>query len=125
MEAAVHAPMPMLDVSIWDCAGCTVVELTGELDVFSVRGLRQDLAALPLRLVVFDLSALEFCDSSGLGLMVGTFKRLRDTGGGLVLVGVREHLNKVLRITGLHTKVLQTAASLEEAAAVLAEAHAR
>jgi len=67
---------------------------------------------------VLDLSGLDFCDSSGLGVMVGLHKRLRGVDGGLVLAGVGEHLSRVLRVTGL-TKVLATAADVDDACDLL------
>lgn len=127
---ALHVRSPMLDVSVRTEGDALVVELSGELDVYSVYGLRQDLAGLGFaepavpaghrRLLVLDLTSLIFCDSSGLGLIVGTGKRARAAGGGLVLIGVPEHLAKVLRITGL-TKVLPTAGSTGEACDILDE----
>lgn len=50
---------------------------------------------------VVALSGLEFCDSSGLGVLVGAFKRARDREGGLSLFGASTSLLRVLRVTGL------------------------
>jgi anti-sigma B factor antagonist len=66
--------------------------------------------------LVFDLSEVPFCDSSGLGVLVGGFKRTRACGGSFRLTGVSPHLLKTLTITGL-TKVFPVHADVAEAVA--------
>jgi anti-sigma B factor antagonist len=85
--------------------GRLVVRLAGELDIFSAGrlarafGLAQRRAPDPCVLLL--LGGLTFSDSSGLGVLVGTFKRAKARGGAVALVAVPEFLVKVLRITGL------------------------
>lgn len=97
--------------------GRTVVQLAGELDVYSCAQLRAELTELSAagqhRLAV-ELAGLNFCDSSGLGVLVGAMKRARAGDGGLALVQVPDDLMRVLRITGL-TKVLPVFSQLGEA----------
>lgn len=85
--------------------GRAVVRLTGELDIFSVRELAAALGLVQRRApdpgVLFLLDGLAFCDSSGLGVLVGTFKRAKAAGGAVALVAVPGFLVKMLRITGL------------------------
>lgn len=97
--------------------GRTVVQLVGDLDVYSCARLRIALTGLSAagqhRLAV-ELAELDFCDSSGLGVLVGAMKRARAGDGGLALVQVPDNLMRVLRITGL-TKVLPAFSQLGEA----------
>ena len=82
----------------------TVVEVDGEIDVSSVDGLRDRLAELLDRDrtdLIIDLRAVRFMDSTGLGLLVGTLKKVRLAGGQLQLVIDSERLLKVFRITAL------------------------
>jgi anti-sigma B factor antagonist len=51
--------------------------------------------------VVVDLGQVEFLDSTGLGVLVGTLKRLRTVGGTFALVCSRDSVLKIFRITGL------------------------
>jgi anti-sigma B factor antagonist len=51
--------------------------------------------------LVLDLSGVEFMDDSGMGLLVGAAKRLRDKDGCLVLRNVRAEIRRTLEITGL------------------------
>lgn len=84
--------------------GTTVVEVLGEVDVFTAPTLRNEIADLldgGSANLVIDLGGVTFMDSTGLGILVGTQKRLRVGGGRLVVVVTQENLRKVLTITGL------------------------
>ena len=82
----------------------TVVEVDGEIDVSSADALREELSAVLDRDradLVIDLRAVRFMDSTGLGVLVGTLKKVRLAGGQLQLVIDSERLLKVFRITAL------------------------
>lgn len=82
----------------------SVVSVAGEIDVYSAATLRDALAVVvnpPAPQVVVDLRAVEFLDSTGLGVLVGGLKKARSHGGSLRLVCDQERLLKVFRITGL------------------------
>ena len=84
--------------------GHTVVEVHGEVDVYTAPMLRERLIELirgGARSLVVDLSQVDFLDSTGLGELVGALKRLRTAGGVLVLVCPKESLLKIFRITAL------------------------
>jgi anti-sigma B factor antagonist len=85
-------------------AGHLVLEVAGEIDVYTAPQLRERLISLVdggERHVVVDLGRVEFLDSTGLGVLVGALKRLRGAGGELFLVCGQERLLKIFRITGL------------------------
>lgn len=91
-------------VTAEDVDGRTVAHVEGEVDVSSADRVREGLAQLlsdGRTDLVVDLTGVTFMDSTGLGLLVGTLKRARRAGGGLVLVIDSERLLKVFRITGL------------------------
>ena len=82
----------------------TVVEVRGEVDVYTAGALRERLLATiegGARSVVVDLNRVDFLDSTGLGVLVGALKRLKLAGGRLALVCDSEKLLKVFRITAL------------------------
>ena len=82
----------------------TVVEVAGEIDVSSADALRDELSSALERErtdLVIDLRAVQFMDSTGLGVLVGTLKKVRTQGGTLQLVIDNERLLKVLRLTAL------------------------
>jgi len=86
-------------------SGWNVLEVAGALDMDGAPQLR--LALLDLidgdsPLVIVDVEAVDFIDSVGLGALVSALKRTRTAGGELRLVGVKSHMERVLRVTGLH-----------------------
>jgi len=64
--------------------GTSTVHAVGELDMASVARLRECLSMLSGTVVV-DLRAVSFLDSTGVSVLVGERKRLRDDGGELKL----------------------------------------
>lgn len=83
---------------------CAVLRITGEVDVYTAPELRQqviDLVGNGTRHIVGDLRGVEFLDSTGLGVLVGSFKRLRVRQGSLRLVTSGGRVLQLLEITGL------------------------
>lgn len=82
----------------------TVVEVRGEVDLYTAPRLKERLLELigggRVRLAV-DLDGVEFLDSTGLGILIGALKRCREADGALALVAPRDPVLKVLGITGL------------------------
>ena len=108
--------MQLLDVSVTDRPGWTVVTARGQLDVATAPQLRQTLLEQQYgsgRRVALDLSGVEFLDSFGLGVLVGGLRRARSAGGALVLVGASPRITHVLEVTGLDG-VFELAASVDE-----------
>ena len=95
-----------MDVSVhsFEEGGRTVVQVGGEIDVYTAPVLRERLAALHEKgrhELVIDLRAVRFMDSTGLGVLVGVLKRVRLAGGSIALVIDSERVLKVFRITAL------------------------
>lgn len=102
-------------------AGHSVVEVRGEVDVYTSAMLREQLGELidgGARHVVVDLTRVDFLDSSGLGVLVGALKRLRTAGGDLSLVCASGNILKIFRITALD-RVFTLHDSVEAATASL------
>jgi anti-anti-sigma factor len=81
-----------------------VLSVAGELDMHTSAAMQERLDALAVGdapKVALDLSDVPFMDSSSLGLLVSNFKRLRERGGDLAIVGVAGSPQKVLSITGI------------------------
>jgi anti-sigma B factor antagonist len=84
--------------------GYTVVEVRGEVDVYTAPVLRERLVEVidgGAERVVVDLRGVDFLDSTGLGVLIGALKRLRLAGGELGLVCHSAKLLKIFRITAL------------------------
>ena len=84
--------------------GTATVTIRGEVDVYTAPRLRDSLRRISAEdapQVVLDLSAMTFIDSTGLGVIVGAVKRIREDGGTLSLRAPSRSTRKVLDITGL------------------------
>lgn len=84
--------------------GHTVIAVRGELDIATTAALRNRILTIladATTSVVIDLSAVTFCDASGLALLVGTQRRARLQGVAVALAAPRPIVSKLLRITGL------------------------
>jgi anti-sigma B factor antagonist len=55
--------------------------------------------------LVIDVSGLDFCDSTGLGTILGGLRRMREGGGELTITGARGVVLRLLQITGIDTIV--------------------
>jgi anti-sigma B factor antagonist len=98
------SPPPDFEVTAEIADGAATVTVRGEVDVYTAPQLRQRLYAVVadgVSNVVLDVAGMTFIDSTGLGVIVGTLKRLREGGGELVLRSPSRSTRKVLDITGL------------------------
>ena len=85
------------------------VRLTGELDHSAATSIRQELDALILQTgakkLVFDLKALDFMDSSGIGLIIGRYKLMAQRGGSVAVRSPGARIDKIFRMAGLYQLV--------------------
>ncbi|GHJ50508.1 anti-sigma-B factor antagonist [Catellatospora sp. TT07R-123] len=85
-------------------AAHTVLEVGGEVDVYTAPKLRERIAELldsGVTAVVVDLGRVEFMDSTGLGVLVGGLRKARALGATFGVVCARDSLLKIFRITAL------------------------
>lgn len=97
----------------------SVVDVAGEVDVFSAPELAEQLTQLfdaGRRTVVVDLTSVTFLDSTGLGTLVAARNRAEEAGGQLPIIGSGEQVLKLFRITGLD-EVFEIYPSIEAAVA--------
>src|SRR4051794_1763322 len=98
-----------------------VVAVRGEIDLFTAPELKQKLTEAieaGKRRIVVDLTETSFLDSTALGVLIGTVKRLRSRDGALVIVNVDQNIAKTFEITGLD-QIFTILSSREDAVAAL------
>jgi|SRR5580658_1490473 anti-sigma B factor antagonist len=83
------------------------MSLGGEIDLYTAPRLHGELVAVlsgdePVQLVV-DMSGIEFCDSTGMNVLLAAQRRAREQGGDLELAAPRPAIRKVLQVTGLES----------------------
>lgn len=108
-QSPTPTPAADFDVSSDVADGIATVSVRGEVDVYTAPQLRERLYGVVgdgVTRVILDLSAMTFIDSTGLGVVVGALKRLRESGGDLVLRSPSRSTRKVLEITGL-TRIVE------------------
>ncbi|WP_329493080.1 STAS domain-containing protein [Kitasatospora herbaricolor] len=94
-----------------------VLEIAGDLDFHSAPGAREVLLGLapgPGRLLVVDLTALTFCDSTGITLLLAARNHAVSHQAHIALAGVPAHVARIFDVTGL-TRVFATYPTTEEA----------
>ena len=84
--------------------GHTIIEVGGEIDVYTAPKLRDKITELVSDgnyHIVIDMERVDFLDSTGLGVLVGGLKKVRAHDGSMRLICKQERLLKIFRITGL------------------------
>ena len=83
-----------------------LVKLSGELDhnyADRIRAELDDLIADPsIKKLVFDMSALSFMDSSGIGMIIGRYKLMARRGGRVAVKCGNRRIDKIFEMAGLY-----------------------
>ncbi len=94
----------MLDYQKTEQGNVTVFALKGNLDALTAPALKKEIEALlaARRIqVVFDLSALDLIDSSGVGAIVSLFKRVRTLQGDVKIARLRGQPAEIFKLLRL------------------------
>jgi len=113
-----------LDIDLESVGSFSLINLSGEVDVYSAPKLREAIKELVDEgsyNIVVDLEKVAFLDSTGLGVLVGGLKRVKHQDGELGIICNQEKILRIFRITGL-TKVFPIYRSRDELLANVEEA---
>ena len=82
-----------------------LAKITGEIDHHTARWLRMDIDTAiqdkePKNLKL-DFSGVSFMDSSGVGLVMGRYKNMRERGGKVELINMPDYIEKVMSLAGM------------------------
>jgi anti-sigma B factor antagonist len=96
-----------LKVSTRSQDGRTIMSLGGEIDLYTAPRLHGELVTVlsgdaPVQVVV-DMSGVDFCDSTGMNVLLAAHRRAREQGGDLELAAPRPAVRKILQVTGLES----------------------
>ncbi len=82
-----------------------VVRVFGEFDLRSADYCRQEidrtLKAEGAQSILFDLGGVSFIDSSGLGVILGRYRKAKENGWGMAISNVPPAIAKVLELAGI------------------------
>lgn len=96
-----------LDIEVRTERGVVIAAVTGEIDISTVAQLRERLYELAANggTLIVDLNRVEFIDSSGLGALIGTARRVAEHGGSLYAVCSQPQPRKLLWTTGVDKRI--------------------
>ncbi|GGW60468.1 anti-sigma factor antagonist [Streptomyces lucensis JCM 4490] len=96
--------MTPLNITHRDAATGPVLHVAGELDYDQAAALRrqvEDVGLGPGQCLTLDLAGLEFCDSTGITVLLAAWQHARSAGADIVLAAVPSSLRRVFTIVGL------------------------
>ncbi|MVB11566.1 Anti-sigma F factor antagonist [Caprobacter fermentans] len=86
--------------------GVLTAVLSGEIDHHSAREIRGEIDETASRVkpkkIIFDFSAVQFMDSSGIGLIMGRCKLMQLWGGTVEIVRLPRKIEKIVSLAGLN-----------------------
>lgn len=82
------------------------VRIIGELDLHTADELRQNIDQYlkdyaSVKNIILDLRGIEFIDSSGLGVILGRYKLLKQRGGQMGAVSVSSQVKRIFELAGM------------------------
>lgn len=85
--------------------GTAIVVLSGEIDHHTAKNLRSELDKFVITMqpevLAIDFSNITFMDSSGIGLIIGRYKLLKECGGQLEIHSPQPYIRRVLKLSGI------------------------
>lgn len=80
--------------------------LSGELDEHSATHTRVKLDEIFMskgfNQIIIDLSELDFMDSTGIGVLIGRYKKMKDKNIPIYICNPSSHAEKIFKMTGLY-----------------------
>ena len=85
------------------------IRVPGELDHHSAKAICREadrrIQTEDIREIIFDFADTTFCDSSGIGMLMGRYKMIRALGGKVRAVQVQAQVARILTLSGV-TKII-------------------
>jgi stage II sporulation protein AA (anti-sigma F factor antagonist) len=95
-----------------------ILVLNGELDHHSAEEVRNKIDDIINRIgtnnVIMDFNNVTFMDSSGIGVIIGRYKKIVAKNGNICITGVKGSVERVFELSGLF-KIIKVYKTLEEA----------
>ena len=95
-----------------------IISLIGELDHHSAEEVRVKIDDRidrdNIRKVILNFNGVTFMDSSGIGVVIGRYKKMQNRNGKLCIVEINQAVNKVFEISGMY-KIIDNYPNIDEA----------
>lgn len=82
-----------------------IVYISGEIDHHTCREIRENVDRMIVmqrpKTLILDLEGVDFMDSSGLGLVLGRYKKIKELDGNMYICGADQRTMKILKMAGV------------------------
>lgn len=90
--------------------GALLIKLIGEMDEYSAQTVRQQCDGLieknlGVKKIIINLSEVEFMDSTGIGFLIGRYKKAARAGMQLFVENPNFAADKILNMSGIYTLI--------------------
>ncbi len=101
---------------------CLILNLTRELDHHQAKAIQEKSDKLinnnNIKHIIFDFSNTVFMDSSGIGLIMGRYKKVIFNGGKVCVTNICQEVDRIFVISGLY-KIIEKYENVDDALASL------
>lgn len=95
-----------------------IIKLTEDLDHHNALHIREHADKLimnrNIKHIIFDFTGTDFMDSSGIGVIMGRYKKVIFIGGSVFVTGTSKNINRIFKLSGLY-KIIEKYAKIEDA----------
>src|SRR5436305_1040867 len=96
-----------LKIQTREVAHVSILDVQGRIvlgdEIHTLRDAVRGLVAEGKKKIILNLAGMDYLDSSGVGELVGAFTTVRNAGGELKLLNLRQKVQDVLHVTKLYT----------------------
>ena len=82
------------------------ISITGDLDEHNATRVRKEMdreiSTQSFKQIVIDLSDLDFMDSTGIGVLIGRYKIIKDKGVPIFISNPNKQVDKIFSMTGIY-----------------------
>lgn len=91
--------------------GNMIIHVDKEVDHFAADRIKAEFEKYFIRghvkNVIFDMSEVEFMDSSGIGMIMGKYKKLKYVDGQVMVAAVPDNIDRLLKMSGVYSFILK------------------
>lgn len=95
-----------MDVELRQVRNTLIVRVKGELDMLMADKMRSDIDKKmdnnEIKNLILNMEKVSFIDSSGLGVILGRYKKISSKNGHMYIVGARPQVEKILYFSGIN-----------------------
>lgn len=94
-----------MEINLREKNNFVFLDLKGEIDVYTSPKLKEKVIEeieKGIKNLIINLQEVSYIDSTGLGILIGALKRIKEREGKLYLIFSSTRLNRIFEITGLN-----------------------